>query len=221
MSIATGSTDPIEIFPLAGGYGQSAVVINGTELPSAEGSSESAGAIIPTKTNEKGYDWNYRTGPESIDAEVEGRVNGADLAALKRLRDEKQPFSYASFTTQLPRAHIPEGGLSIETEDGAPGAYSVTLSVVEIQQGQTGQSTIRAVSKSGTKSPKAGSGKKQPGIVSTNGGKNGNAGNAGESNGNGGGSGGGLLSGIGDFAAGLNDQIGNAIGLGPTGGDDR
>lgn len=147
----TGSNSrvkPVEIVPIAG---SSSITIGGARFPGATQAEQSGGVNAPTKRTEEGYDYTTRVNREARTASFSGWVKAAGLAALRRLRREKEPFAVSAGHVVMQRAVL-EDLQETAPEDAQAGAFEVTVEIKEAFQAQAGTSEVVAFASSGKKS---------------------------------------------------------------------
>ena len=139
----------VEFVPISGA---SSIIIGGAQLPGTVELDETGGVNAPTKRTEEGYDYTTRVNREAREATITGWANSGEIAGLKRLRAEKEPFAVSAGIVLLQRAVL-EDLRTTRPQDTKSGAVKVEVTVREAFQAQSGTSNVVAYASSGKKSP--------------------------------------------------------------------
>ena len=142
-----GAAPPVEFVPLTGG---SSITIGGASLRGTTEAEQSGGVNAPTKRTEEGYDYTTRVNREARKASFNGWVLGGELAELRSLRDEKEPFAVAAGHVVMQRAVL-DNLTTTAPKDVKGGAYEVEVDVREVFQAQAGTSEVVAFASTGRK----------------------------------------------------------------------
>ena len=142
-----GQAEPVEFVPLVGG---SSITIGGASLQGTTQAEQSGGVNAPTKRTEEGYDYTTRVNREARTASFSGWVTDKQLAELRSLRDEKEPFAVAAGHVVIQRAVL-DNLTTTAPKDVKGGAYEVEVDVREVFQAQAGTSNIKAFASTGEK----------------------------------------------------------------------
>jgi hypothetical protein len=138
----------VEFVPIRGSTN---ITIGGAQLPGTVELDETGGVNAPTKRTEEGYDYTTRVNREAREATITGWAASGDIAGLKRLRSENEPFAVSAGIVLLERAVL-EDLRTTRPEDTKMGAVKVEVTVREAFQAQSGTSTVQAFASSGKKS---------------------------------------------------------------------
>ena len=142
-----GQADPVEFVQLTGGP---TITIAGASLAGTTEAEQSGGVNAPTKRTEEGYDYTTRVNREARTASFSGWVTDKQLAELRSLRDEKEPFAVAAGHVVIRRAVL-DDLTSTAPKDAKGGAYEVEVDVREVFQAQAGTTDIKAFASTGKK----------------------------------------------------------------------
>lgn len=142
---------------ISGPQNQTELVENGTTMqigsvsvPGIFRARSTGGEVAPNKRTEKGYSFTTRVGSEPVELVFEARVDGQTLNQLRSLRERKDPFPVYVKSMILPSCKLSD--LKIIEEGQQPGAYTVTITIEEIQQATTGTTTVQVEGVTGSKS---------------------------------------------------------------------
>ena len=142
-----GQADPVEFVQLTGGP---TITIAGASFSGVTEAEQSGGVNAPTKRTEEGYDYTTRVNREARTASFSGWVTDKQLAELRSLRDEKEPFAVAAGHVVMQRAVL-DNLTTTAPKDVKGGAYEVKVDVREVFQAQAGTSQIKAFASTGEK----------------------------------------------------------------------
>lgn len=110
----------------------------------------------PTHPVESGLVLTSRQGPDADEGTISAWVDASEFPALKRLKDRRNPVRITTPDGSYPTCIVDNVSRTMQGQH--PSSYKVDVQWREVLQGSTSTSDIQAVTSSGAKSAKAGSG---------------------------------------------------------------
>lgn len=114
--------------------------IGGIVIPNVHNVSESGGMNAPSKKTEKGFSYTSHVDAEPIEASFEAWVSPRKYDGLTSLRDSQEPFKATVGLVSLGSCKLND--LSVNQDATQYSHYSVTISVQQVFESETGEATL-------------------------------------------------------------------------------
>lgn len=107
-----------------------------------------AGQQVPEQAVDSGYTWRTRVGPNPRSVSLTVWSNEATKDGLVALTNTQEPIAVTCASLSMPSAAV--NNISGTVSGESPGAFELTVDVVEVQQGGLSTSGFGAAAPSGT-----------------------------------------------------------------------
>ena len=133
-----------------------AAKVGGIVLENVHNVSENGGMNAPEKKTEKGFSYASHVGSEPIEASFDAWVTPRKYDSLTSLRDSQEPFKATVGLVSLGSCKL--NNLKVNQDADQYSHYSITVSVQQVFESETGEATLSVESGEGDeKDTKSGS----------------------------------------------------------------